>query len=57
MIDAMLASLMTEEDVIWMLHCQGLAPSEIAEKLGTTEDVARAVVVARWADDRERHVW
>lgn len=39
--------VMTEE--IWKQHCYGLAPSEIAEKLGVSESEVRYTITQFWA--------
>lgn len=45
----------TTEDRIWMLHREGMAPSEIAAEAGVTAERAHDEVVRRWAEDKTMH--
>lgn len=48
------------EDV-WRMHCEGRAVTEIARELRIDPELARAIIVERWADDKAavgiRHEW
>ena len=39
----------------WELHCQGLAPSQIAAELGIEPDSDRRMACERWARDKALH--
>ena len=54
LMDVLLAQPETLEDQIWNAHNEGLAPSQIAEKLHVSEEKAHDVVVERWKLDKER---
>ena len=56
LIDTFLNQPEKQEDAIWRLHNEGLAPSQIASKLRVTPDVAHDEVVKRWKKDREEHI-
>lgn len=56
LMDVLLAQPESLEDQIWNAHNEGLAPSQIAEKLHVSEEAARAEVIRRWAADKERMI-
>lgn len=39
------------EDV-WRMHCEGMAVPEIARELRIDPELARAIIVERWAEDK-----
>ncbi len=39
------------EDV-WQMHCEGMAVQEIARELRIDPELARAIIVERWAEDK-----
>lgn len=43
-----------DEERIWALHCKGVAPSAIDERLRLEPGTAVAVIAGMWAADRQR---
>lgn len=37
---------------IWRMHCEGMAVPEIARELRIDPELARAIIVERWAEDK-----
>ena len=48
-----MARLRGLELTVWKLHCAGLSPSQIAERVRCAADWARNTVVKVWAEDKE----
>lgn len=43
------------EDV-WRMHCEGMAVPEIARELRIDPELARAIIVERWAEDKAERI-
>lgn len=43
-----------DEERVWSLHCRGLAPSQIDERMRLDPGTAAGIIAAMWAEDRHR---
>ena len=43
------------EDV-WRMHCEGMAVPAIARELRIDPELARAIIVERWAEDKAERI-